>query len=204
MKKYLIHNQFSIRFLAFFGLNLLLFTLVWYGAYHFLPVSSLHNQTGAQAAIQQLRHLPLVDIWLIIVIHNALGICIIIFFNLLLQVNEYPAGYLFPIFWAVYFGLLIGTNSFVLPMAERMAPSLAVFTRAGPYEITGYILIATASTSLSRIRMKRLFFSWPKFIIHPKSLTQDEWFGIGAGIILTLLSAWREVMMFQERLLQIH
>jgi len=47
-----------------------------------------------------------------------------------------------PYFW--------GTNSFSIPMAESMAPTLAVLGRGGHYEMTACIFVAVATYNQSR------------------------------------------------------
>ena len=91
----------------------------------------------------------------------------------------------------------MGTNSFSIPMAEQMAPSLAVFVRAGPYEMIAYILVTVATYNQSRFALTQDMHS-PKDIhrISPvPRLSLEQWGGIGLVIALFLLAGWHEAAM---------
>lgn len=82
--------------------------------------------------------------WRVFLANFALGFLGVQFMNLF-RVGRYPGGlFVLPVFWAIY-GLLLGTNSFVL--ADQPVPlSLAVlWTRTGFNELLAYTLGYEAS-----------------------------------------------------------
>ena len=93
--------------------------------------------------------------------------------------------------------MCLGTNSFSIPLPERMAPSLAVFGRTGLYEIAAYVLIAVATYSLPLYKAKRFFPPKSEPIIpKPKfSLTLKQWVGLGLAIAVLLVANAREAYM---------
>jgi hypothetical protein len=55
-------------------------------------------------------------------------------------------------YW-VHYGLLLGSNSFAVPLPNRVPPlSPAVLERAGYYELTAYLLVAVATAGWARWR----------------------------------------------------
>ena len=76
-------------------------------------------------------------------------------------------------------------------MAERMAPTLAVFSRGGPYEMIAFILIAVATYNQSRFALTN-----NSHRISPvPRLSLEQWVGIGLAIALILFAGWREATM---------
>jgi hypothetical protein len=53
------------------------------------------------------------------------------------------------------YAVFLGTNSFFIPMAEPMVPTLAVLLRGGPYEMTAFILMAVTTYNHSRFALTK-------------------------------------------------
>jgi hypothetical protein len=125
---------------------------------------------------------------------NLISASIIVFANFNSRVNGYPLGYLIPVLWLIHYGLLLGTNSFSVPMSYRMAPSFEVLNRSGLYEIASYTLIAVSTFSLPHYEVKSLF-SLKQKKINPQDrhpMTKEQWIGIIVAIVLLFLSNLRE------------
>jgi hypothetical protein len=75
--------------------------------------------------------------------------CIPVAIGSLVRVKGIPLGYLLTFYhWGVY-GVLLGTNSFVIPGPSKFIPSLTtLFYGSGIYEITAYTLISAATFAL--------------------------------------------------------
>ncbi len=75
--------------------------------------------------------------------------CIPVAIGNLVRVKGVPLGYVLAFYhWGMY-GVLLGTNSFVIPGPGRFLPSLTtLFYGSGIYEISSYTLISSATFSL--------------------------------------------------------
>lgn len=183
----LADERLPVRFFLLMLLATLLFLASWSAAYAFLPegllargseVRMMGNEEVAATFWAEMRF---------VVIRNLPWVAVIALVNLLLG---YGFACLIPLFWVVFYGLILGTNSFAIPLAEPLAPSLAVLERAGPYEMTAFLFAAAATFPLSRIPLpwrkvaeaKRV--RWPVIVL---CLLLS-----GAGVVL---AAWREVAM---------
>ncbi|NQE45971.1 hypothetical protein C5S31_08115 [ANME-1 cluster archaeon GoMg2] len=81
-------------------------------------------------------------------------------------------------------------------MAERMAPTLAVLLRGGPYEMTAFILVAVATYKQSRFALTQEMHSLKDIRISPvPRMSLEQWAGIGLAIALILLAGWHEAGM---------
>jgi hypothetical protein len=120
-----LNESILVRIAVLLASGAVLLALAWTSAYYLLPERLL--QTGAPAGEGAAESLLLE--WSRIAGYNLLMLAAIALIGLLLP--QYPFAYLVPLVWCVFYGILLGTNSFVVPMPERMAPSLSVFQRAG-------------------------------------------------------------------------
>ena len=75
--------------------------------------------------------------------------CVPIAIGNLARLKGVPLGYLLVFYhWGMY-GVLLGTNSFVIPGPGRFVPSLVtLFYGSGIYEISSYTLISSATFNL--------------------------------------------------------
>ncbi len=196
MKGLLCHEAWYIRFLALLGLSTALFVLAWTVAYYLLPEGVLRGHSGAAALAGEEAAASFVLEFLPIVAINLLPMGIVIYANRLLLVGGYPLGYLPPLLWALNYAVTLGTNSFSIPLPEPMAPSLAVLGRAGPYEITAYILMATATYGISANRFKRLIPPDSEPIQpKPKFAERVNWFGFALAVALLIAANAYEAYM---------
>jgi hypothetical protein len=192
MKHFLLHQKLHIRFLSLAAIAASLFLVTWAVSYLLLPEGILRGRTGAQfLAGGEAADTFLAEWMLIVSINLMVGIIFVICPNLL-RSRGYPVGYLTPLTWAILYAIYLGTNSFTFPLpGGKMAPSLAVLGRSGPYEISAYILAAVATHSLPRYELEGRWFRERLRSIPPadrRSLTGDQWIGVGMAIILLLIA----------------
>lgn len=114
------------------------------------------------------------------------------------QIKGFPLGYLLVFYrWAMY-GVLLGTNSFVIPGPGRFFPSLStLFYGTGMYEISAYTLISAAVFSLrspsegnkakSQETTEALKWGIPK-------LSKVEWCVVGFAILVLAVSNYFETI----------
>lgn len=194
MKQFLNHKSIFVRFFSLYAIGIIIFIIAWYLGYALLPEGILRGKSAAaqiagnEAADSLLKEL--IKIFLI----NLFSASIIIFANFNSKVKGYPLGYLIPVLWLMHYGLLLGTNSFSIPMPYRMAPSFEVLNRSGLYEIASYTLVAVSTYSLPRYEANSIFSLKQKAISpqdrHP--MTKEQWIGIIVAIFILFLSNLRE------------
>jgi hypothetical protein len=198
LQRFLLHRRLTIRFTSLMLLVAVLFTAAWSTGYYLLPEGMLRGQTAVPALIVEGRAETLWQEWLTIAAWNlTLPVAIILLANLLLRIHRYPAGYIILSIQTLLNGLVLGTNSFAIPLAEPMAPSLAVLQRAGPYEIAAYTLICVATYSLSHFEITSIFQGELRRV-HTRlhfALTKEQWIALILGMVLLVFSAWREASM---------
>ncbi|MFW6208933.1 MAG: hypothetical protein ACOC7X_09530 [Spirochaetota bacterium] len=127
---------------------------------------------------------------------NLIGFLAIILGNLILRVRTIAFGYLIPLAWMLMYGVILGTNSFSVPLAEPLAPTLAVFSRSGLYEMAAAVLLAVATNSIS-LNRSATFRSSSKPV--PKkersSLQPQQWIAAALSILILAGAALREAYM---------
>ena len=175
----------------------ILFTVVLYLSYYFLPEGILQGKTGSAIMVGSDAAPTMLEEWGTIVMWNLGALFLIVLINFIRYLDRFPLGYINPLGMITQYAVFRGTNSFSIPMAEPMAPSLAVFGRGGPYEMMAFILIAVATYNQSRFALTEDMHSLKD--IHRISpvprLTFEQWAGIGLAITLILLAGWREAAM---------
>ncbi len=169
MKRVLCHERLYVRFLALFGLGVILFTLTWTLSYLFLPEGVLRGRTGSAMLAGDDAAGSFIAEWLRIVALNLAAGSLIVVANRIYRFKGFPLGYLIPLAWLTIYAICLGTNSFSIPLPERMAPSLAVLGRTGLYEIAAFTLVAAATYSIN-------LYNW----------TLDKRFGSGSPKSLIL------------------
>jgi len=193
MKRLLCHERLYVRFLALFGLGVVLFTLAWTLSYLFLPEGVLRGRTGSAILAGDEAAGSFAAEWLRIVALNLVMGSLIVVANRIFRYKGFPLGYIIPLGWLAVYAVCLGTNSFSIPLPERMAPSLAVLGRSGLYEIAAFMLVAVATCSLPLYEARRLFPPKSEPIIpKPKlSLPFEQWVGLGLAIVVLLAAnAW--------------
>jgi hypothetical protein len=192
MTKLLCHEKFWVRFLSYLGVSALIFIIIWTVSYLFLPEGMIRGKTGsaivgdAAAGSFFMEFLKIAGYNLII----ALGL--IIAANWVFKVGCYPLGYLLPLYFVILYAVLLGTNSFAIPLSDRMPPTFAVFRRSGIYELIAYIMMATATYGISAYRVYSIIPPKSEEIKPKPKFSQDiDWVGFILAIIFLLGSnAW--------------
>jgi len=195
--KFLFNDSIIVRFISLFVIGAFLFTVVWYLSYYFLPEGFLQGKTGSAIIVGSDAAPTMLEEWSTIVMWNLGGLFLIILVNLIRYLDKFPLGYITPLGLIALYAVFLGTNSFSIPMAERMAPTLAVFSRGGPYEMIAFILIAVATYNQSRFALTQDMHSLkdiPRISPVPR-MSLEQWGGIGLAIALILLAGWREAAM---------
>jgi hypothetical protein len=196
VKSLLLHERLIVRFLALLVSVAVLFLLAWTFSYLFLPEGILRGRTGAAILAGETAASSFFVEWLRIAIINF-SICLltVIAPNLLRGGTGLPFGYYTVCVQAIMYAVTLGTNSFSLPLPDGpLAPTFAVLARSGPYEISAYILAATATASISRWAMHG---RWPRQTLENWQPEQGqrtnrvEWAGLTlAGLVLVTANAW--------------
>ena len=199
MLRYLEHEHVVVRFISLYLLGLALFFASWTLSYLFLPeglirgLSPLTQMAGDKAADSLLKE------FLIIFGVNLIGFLAIILGNYILRVRTISFGYLIPLAWMMMYGLILGTNSFSIPLAEPMAPTLAVFERSGLYEMAAAVLFAVATNSISA-NHSGTFRSPSKPVPRQdrSSLKTEQWIAVALSVLILAAAAFREAYMVMQ------
>ncbi len=188
MRKYLQSDSLIQRFLGLAGLGVVLFLAAWTLSYAALPEGILRGRTAAAALAGEEAAGSLLLEFLRIFALNMFMVFVIVAANRILVIHGYPLGYLPPLFMAILYAITLGTNSFLIPLPERMAPTFAVLLRSGPYEILGYILIAVSTFKLPTYRFKRFIPPDSEPIEPPPAFMKSiNW--VGFGLAISILAA---------------
>jgi len=186
-----------VRFLALFGLGVVLFTLAWTLSYFSLPEGVLRGRTGSAILAGDKAAGSFLAEWLRSVALNLMAGSLIVVANRIYRFKGFPLGYLIPLVWLTLYAVCLGTNSFSILIPERMAPSLAVLGRAGPYEMAAMMLVSVATYSINLYEVTRFIPpTYEPIIPKPKfSLTIEQWVGLGLAIaVLLAANAWEAHM----------
>ncbi|MCL6599365.1 MAG: hypothetical protein K6T81_11575 [Alicyclobacillus macrosporangiidus] len=197
MKKFLCHNRLLVRFLSLYASGIVLFIIVWFLAYQLLPEGVLSGKTLSSRLAGKGTAGTFMTEFARTFAMNLASSALIVYANFEARINGYPLGYLIPMLWFAGYAVDLGTNSFAMPLPDRMAPSLAVLNRSGLYELAAYALLAAATYSLPRYEMNSLFSLKRKAIpsSERRPLTRGEWIGISVAIVILALSNFREAYM---------
>jgi len=189
--KFLFNDSIIVRFISFFVIGAILFTAVWYLSYHFLPEGIMQGKTGSAIIVGSEAAPTMLEEWGTIVMWNLGALFLVFIVNLILYLDRFPLGCITPLGLITLYAVFLGTNSFSIPMAEPMAPTLAVLGRGGPYEMMGFILIAVATYNQSRFALTN-----NSHRISPvPRMSLEQWVGVGLAIALILFAGWREAAM---------
>jgi len=196
LNNFLGNDKLIIRFISLYVIGLILFFISWTIAYFLFPegllkgIGLLDSFAGDTAA--ESLHKEFMKIFFL----NAFGFTLIILGNYILRVRYFSFGYLVPLAWMIMYAVILGTNSFSIPMETTMAPSFAVFTRSGLYEMMAGFLLAVATDTIA-INQSESFFSASKPI--PKDdrvpMKRNQWIAIGVAFLILAMAAFREAYM---------
>ncbi|AEH60079.1 hypothetical protein Mzhil_0200 [Methanosalsum zhilinae DSM 4017] len=126
---------------------------------------------------------------------NMAGFSLILIGNYVLRVGYFGFGGLVPLAWMVLYGVTLGTNSFGIPMAEPMAPSIAVFGRSGLYEMMAAVLLAVSTSTISANYSENFRSSSVPVPKSERKMDREHWIGAVIAILLLALAAMREAYM---------
>jgi hypothetical protein len=192
-QRWLVHRRLAVRFAGLLALGVLMFAAAWTLGYWVLPEGLLRGRSAAAALAGDTAAPTFWAEWGRVFAVNLLLGSLILLANGLVRVNGYPLGYLIPLVWFAMYGLTLGTNSFAIPLPERMAPSLAVLGRSGLYELAAYALAATATSGLSGYTVRRLFVTQAEPVTEGRTHLSAPvvWVPVVvAGLVLATANAW--------------
>ena len=205
LTRWLLHPNLFTRFLAFLIVVGILFFLAWALSYALLPEGVLRGRTAAAALAGETAAASFWAEWArIAAVNLAVCLCAVIAPNLIKNPSGVPLGYTTTALLAALYAVTLGTNSFTLPLpGGPLAPTLAVFQRSGPYEITAYVLAAASTVSIARWALRG---RWPRQVLEPWAPPADrrmgptEWVGLALAAALLLAAnaweAWQIIAMF--------
>ena len=76
----------------------------------------------------------------------------------LFAIGKLSLGYIAPWWWAIGYGVALGTNSFVLTVPGKLAPRLDIFWQhIGAREILAYLLVAAALANINFWKPRRWY-----------------------------------------------
>lgn len=183
----LLHPNLLLRFAGLFTLAVLLFVLAWLIGYYLLPEGALRAAGAEQLARGGLDVTAegVGEEWGRIFTYNLVPLILIVLANLVLRVNGVPLGYIVPLYNVVGYGAFIGTNSFVIPYPERLAPTFAILERSGPYEMTALLIVAAATATWSHYQVRSIFHTNPE-PVEPRpriALTHLVFLALGVALL---------------------
>lgn len=194
---YLAHSNFIVRFGNLMVVCTLLFLLAWCIGYYLLPQGAFRSGADAHMVRAQLTapSTSVFEEWTKIVRANLLVAVIILMGSLLVRVNGFSFGYFIVFFNVIGYGLFVGTNSFAIPYPERMAPSLEILSRSGPYEMMALALLAAATYGWPLFQIKRIFLTGPERVETTQRFSWKDAIGIALGLGLLMAANWIEASM---------
>jgi hypothetical protein len=191
LRRLVCHERLGVRFAALGILAAAALLAAWTVSYLALPEGVLRGRTAAAALAGTEAAASFWAEWARLAAVNLVVGTLPVLANSTFAYRGYPLGYLLPLLWAALYGVTLGTNSFTIPLRQRMAPSLLVFGRSGIYEIGAYVLVAAATYTLSCANVTR-FFPPTSTLNDPRPhVRRAQWVGVGLAIALLLAaSAW--------------
>lgn len=195
--EFLFHTNLLIRLISLVVFGAVLLFVSWSIGYYLLPEGVFGGGAEMQMARAALNtsSASVLEEWTKLFKANMLPTLIILVGSLLIRVNRVPLGYVTALYNIAGYGLFIGTNSFAIPMPFRMAPSLAIFERSGPYEMLALIVLAAASYGWSHFEIKHLFRTNPERVIPGPKIRGTEIAAFMLGIGILAAANWREASM---------
>jgi len=140
-------DNLAVRSCSVWIMGLAILLVAWTFSFKALPESVARGGSGAfyVPVIAENEALTFARIFL----WNLCVGCVPIAIGNLARLKGVPLGYVLVFYhWGMY-GVLLGTNSFVIPGPGRFVPSLAtLFYGSGIYEISSYTLISSATFNL--------------------------------------------------------
>lgn len=196
----LLHPKLLVRLISLTIFGLCLLGIAWSFGYYVLPEGIFRGGAETHMARGALNTTSssVLEEWFKIFKANLLPVLLILGSSLLIRVNRFSFGYLIALYNIIGYGLFLGTNSFAIPMPVRMAPSLAVLERSGPYEMLALIMLAAASYGWSHFEIKRLFRTNPERVMPSPKIKMAEIVVSLLGIGILAASNWREALLVMQ------
>ena len=143
------HEKLYIRLFSLFHFGLILFFLSWIIGYYLLPEGVLQNIRIINYLTRDLLLLESAQEYIYYAVFYIGVFGFILLGNFIMKVKYFSYGYLIPLAWMVLYGLTVGTNSFAVPMEMAMAPSLAIVSQPGLYEIMAASIMAVSTYDIN-------------------------------------------------------
>ena len=188
---FFVHERLLVRFVRLFLLGLVLFITSWWAAYALLPERLLAGGDSVRMMGNEEVANTVWSEWRFMLVRNLPWVPGIALVSLLVG---YAYALPVPLLWIVLYALILGTNSFSVPLPEPMAPSPAVLQRAGPYEMLAYLFATAASYPLSKISLP-----WREVEEKTPIRGWNVAFALLASAAIIMLAAWREASMLLAR-----
>lgn len=197
---FLTHPDLIVRFLSLLVFGTLLFLLAWLVGYYLLPEGIFLSATAAQMARSQLETTStgILEEWIRILRANLIPVLLILLGSLLIRVNKISVGYVVTLFNLVGYGIFVGTNSFAIPYPERLAPTLQILSRSGPYELAALVLLAASSYRWAYFEIKRIFITNPERVASGPRFAWQDAARVAIGISILLVANWIEASMIMS------
>jgi hypothetical protein len=192
---YLSHENVFVRVVTLWLVGAVLFVGAWVASYYLLPERALSGVVVSPGLVTESP-----DAWAtfvqLVVVNLVLGMGSIIFGNHF-RIGRVPIGYVSPLFWAVLYGMFLGTNSFDVSAGGKVAPTLAVvWTRSGVLEITAYLILAAATVGLIVWQKPSLLARTSEKVRRFRDVPLDRW-EVGLAIfafVLLGIANWQEAV----------
>jgi hypothetical protein len=187
------------RILWLYGLYSLLSNAAYLLGYYLLPEGFMRGSPGMWTArVVAASGTFWSEFALTFLFNFGLVILLSVILNLL-QVKGFPLGYLYPIAFAVFTGLVSGTNSFLQSDLRQynVWDGMALNLSIGGLEMLACILIIASTVSLGVYQ----FSSWrqmkPTKVMNLRDvrLSRAETLCLASGILLLIIAAYRETAM---------
>lgn len=188
-------NYILVRFGSMWVVGIIILLLTWSFSFKALPEAVVRGGSGAfyvpvKAGNEALTFLR-IFLW------NLCVGCIPIAIGNLVRLKGVPLGYLLAFYhWGIY-GILLGTNSFVIPGPGRFLPSLVtLFYGSGIYEISSYTLVSSATFNLYTLHEESRGICEPsgKRRLSFLRLSKIEWVSIVLAILILAVSNYYEAI----------
>lgn len=179
MRRLYLNENVLVRSVTLWATGLAVMAALWAVSYREAPEGLLRDKLIVSAL--NFAQPNKIYVFMQIMGYNLVFACAPISIANLIRVKWLPLGYLLTLYhWGLY-GLLLGTNSFYIPMAFRAAPSFeGMVSGAGFYEISSYTIIASSTSTLSLAKWSSRGF------LH--ALSVQERIGLTAGFIMMFFS----------------
>lgn len=200
LKQILQHERLAIRVTGTLTTGYALLYLAWVVGYYLLPDRALHGWLSAGVSMTP-TNLPALALQILGYNLALPGLLLVALSRM--RAGGYSLGYNVPFINAVLYGLWLGTNSFAVPMPERMAPTLSLFVqRSGPYEMAALMLMSAALANNAWVA-QRTFWSGPMVTI-PKGerppLRWPEYTTLALAVLFLAVANTVEAWMWLKRL----